>query len=485
MERVLKDLAPEKVFKYFEEISRIPRGSGNEKEISDYLVDFAKQHDLEVIQDEALNVIIKKPASNGYENSAGVILQGHMDMVCEKNRDVDHNFSEDSIKLQVKDDSIMAKGTTLGADNGIAIAYSLAVLSSNDINHPPLEVLITTEEETGMGGANNLSASDLEGDILINLDSEEEGVLLAGCSGGIRNKVSLPIEWKEASENNVPYLLKVRGLKGGHSGGDIDKGRGNANKIIARILDDLDSEINFNIANINGGAKANAIPREADAEIMIKAEDEKKIKDSLERWDQVLKNEFASSDPDIFVEVEELDKNIDKVFSDKTSKDIVTLLRLIPYGINTMSMDIDGLVESSNNPGVVYTDEDNIHVNSTVRSSVNSLKKDIIKRIELIAELVQAEVKNEGDYPEWEFAKESYIREVCVDTYKEMYGEKPEISAVHMGLECGLFKEIFDDLDMISLGPNMSGVHTPDEKLSISSTRRIWNYLCSILENIK
>jgi len=485
MSRVLNDLEPKAVFSIFEDMTQIPRCSGNEKQISDYLVNFAKERNLEVIQDEALNVIIRKPGTNGYENAPIVILQGHMDMVCEKNKITEHDFSKDPLKLRIEDDMIMATGTTLGADNGIAVAYALALLDSKDIPHPPLEVLVTTEEETGMGGANNLNPNNLKGKILINIDSEEEGTFLVSCAGGVRTSVKIPIEWEKPNESLIAYTLKVRGLKGGHSGMEINKGRGNSNKILGRVLNALSSKLVFSLAEVSGGAKTNAIPREADAVIVLSNKDKENLEIVVKQWSKIIKDELKTADPDVCLELEPSNQSYEKVFSKDTMDKLISALMLIPNGIQTMSMEIPGLVQSSINLGVVTTHDNEISLDSSIRSSISTLKEDIVNIISIIAKQLGLTIVNESDYPAWEFRKDSYIRNVFVDCYKNKYGKEPIITAIHAGLECGLFDEKFSNLDMISLGPNMYDVHTPDEKLSISSTQRTWEFLLEVLRSIK
>lgn len=485
LDNILNGLSPNLVFKYFEKISGIPRCSGDEKRISDYLLNFAKENNLEAIQDDALNIIIKKAATKGYENAPTVILQGHMDMVCEKNRGTEHDFQKDPIKLRVEDDFIKATGTTLGADNGIAVAYCLAILASDDIEHPALEVLITTEEETGMGGASSVKAENLSGKVLINIDSEEEGELLASCAGGIRNKIRLTIELEGKKEGFSAYKLSIRGLKGGHSGMDIDKGRGNSNKLIGRVLNDINSKLEIFISEINGGAKSNAIPREAEVVFFVREENKNTLLNIVKEWDKTFKNELRASDPGVTLEVEERDKKGYRVFSRALTDKIINLLVLMPQGIQTMSMDIKGLVQSSTNLGVVTTSEDEVTFESAVRSSVKTLKYSIVKEIEAISKLVGAVMELEAEYPAWEYKENSYIRNIFINVYKNMYGKDPKITAIHAGLECGILTDILGELDMISFGPNMFDVHTPDEKLSISSTDRMYNYLLEVLKSIK
>lgn len=485
MSKVLENLEPKSVFSFFEDLTQIPRCSGNEKKISDYLVEFAKKRSLEVIQDKALNVIIKKPGTKGYENAPTVILQGHMDMVCEKNKDTDHDFSFEPLKLRIEDDMIKATGTTLGADNGIAVAYALAILDSDEIPHPPLEVLITAEEETGMGGANNLDHNNLKGKILINIDSEEEGTLLVSCAGGIRNIISIPIEWDNPSGDLLTYELRIRGLKGGHSGMEINKERGNSNIILGRILQGISINNDLYLAKISGGAKMNAIPRESDATLLVNSKDKTKIEEEIREWNKIIGNELKTADSDFRIEFEQSNGKYEKTFSKETMRKLLVALTLIPNGVQTMSVEIEGLVQSSTNLGVLTTTEESVLLECAIRSSVKTLKLDIVRKMGVLANLIGANSESEGDYPAWEYRKDSYIREVFVDCYKKIYGKGPIITAIHAGLECGLFDEKFDDLDMISLGPNMYDVHTPNEHVSISSTKRVWEYILKVLKSIK
>ncbi|EOD00779.1 aminoacyl-histidine dipeptidase [Caldisalinibacter kiritimatiensis] len=484
MTRVLANLQPESVFKHFEELTKIPRGSGNEKEVSDFLVEFAKDNGLEVIQEDCLNVIIKKPGTEGYENAPTVILQGHMDMVCAKREDLDFDFTKDSIPVVVDGDMIKTEGTTLGGDNGIAVAMAMAILESDDIPHPPLVALFTVAEETGMDGVLNLNPEHISGDILINIDSEEEGVILTSCAGGVNNIVHLPIEWNEAGENKLTYKLAIKGLLGGHSGIEIDKNRGNAIKLLGRILDGISREIDINIANVNGGEKMNAIPKMAEAIILIKAEKEEELKALVNKYQEVFSNEFATADPDIKVYLEDVE-GVEKVFNTTTQKGLISILRLLPNGVQTMSADVEGLVESSNNIGVLTTEKDEIVFSSAVRSSVKSLKHEINERVQAICDLVGAKMELVSDYPEWQYKVDSPIRDLMAKVYEDMYGEEAKIEAIHAGLECGFLKEKLGDIDMVSIGPNLYDVHTPDEHLSVSSTKRVFEFLCEVLQRIK
>ncbi|MCF0147510.1 MAG: aminoacyl-histidine dipeptidase [Clostridium sp.] len=481
---ILQNLEPKKVFQYFEEISQIPRGSGNEKAISDYLVSVAKKLNLEVYQDEALNVIIKKPGTKGYENSETVILQGHMDMVCEKNKGTEHDFEKDPIKLRVVDDMVYATDTTLGSDNGIAVAYSLAILDSTDIPHPPLEVLITTDEETGMSGAMAVSKEHITGKILLNLDNEEEGHLLVSCAGGIRSKHLLKVNFEEVGNYNNFLHIAVRGLKGGHSGMEINKERGNSNKIMGRVLKSL-LPIDYKLASLHGGSKNNAIPREADAIIALKSEDVEKAKEIINSWTEVLVNELKTQDPGVNVSIVENTEKFDKVFNRVDTERAVNLLYLMPNGINTNSVEIEGLVESSTNLGVVSTKGDIVEYDSAIRSSVASLKDEIVLRCKTVADLLGADFETTAGYPEWQYDSESKVRELCQDVYKRMYGKDAKIVAIHAGVECGLFNEKLGKLDMISFGPDLFDVHTPQEHMSISSVKNVWEYLLEVLKELK
>lgn len=484
MERVLKGLEPEAVFTHFESLTRIPRGSGNEKSVSDFLVKFANELGLEAIQEECLNVIINKPAAKGYENAPRVILQGHMDIVCAKREDLEFDFTKDPIPVVLDGDMIRTKGTTLGADNGIALAMAMAILESKDIPHPPLTALFTVAEETGMDGVLGLSSKNISGDILINIDSEEEGTALSSCAGGVNSLVHLPIEWQDADTDKIAYKVSIKGLLGGHSGMEINKKRGNAIKLLGKLLDFINSDISVDIGHAAGGEKMNAIAKMADSVIMIDRADEDKLKNIVKSCEAIFSNELKTSDPDIklYIEKVQIPK---KVFSKSTKQSLISILRLIPNGVQTMSADIEGLVESSNNIGVLTTQNNEVIFSSAVRSSVKTLKEEISGRIRTICDLVNATMELAGDYPEWEYKVNSPIRDLMKEVYKDMYGEEIKIDAIHAGLECGLLKEKVGDIDMISIGPNLYDVHTPDEHLSIPSTKRVFDFLCEVLKRIK
>ena len=480
MKRVLQDLKPQSVFKYFEEISQIPRGSGNEKEISNYLKKFGEDLGLETIQDEYLNIIIRKPATKGYENAPCVMIQGHMDMVCEKNKDTDHDFTKDPLKLRLEDGMIYATGTTLGADNGIAVAMGMAILSDNSIEHPEIEFLVTVDEEAGMSGAMNLDGSQLKAKYILNLDSEEEGYILVSCAGGATAKSTLPIEYTNVSGDKVGLAIDIKGLLGGHSGMDIIKQRGNSNKLLGRLLNLL--SIDYDLAKVSGGSKNNAIPRESECIIAVNKNSVDEVKKQISDIEKIFKNELKTSDPGLVIEVSEAD--VEKVFTPEFKDKVIKMYNLMPNGVQTMSMDIEGLVESSTNLGVVVNSDNDILFESAVRSSVSTLKDDILNRMDLLTQSLKGSFKVESSYPAWEYAKGSKLEEICIEAYEKLTGKKPTIMALHAGLECGLLLSKMNGAEAISFGPDMFDVHTPNEHLDVKSTENTWDYLLTILKSI-
>lgn len=483
----IENLQPELVFNYFAEISKVPRGSGNEQGISDYLAREGKRLGLEVVQDENLNVLIKKPATESYENAPTVIIQGHMDMVCEKNKGKEHDFTKDPIELRVDGDYLYATDTTLGADNGIAVAMGLALLASDDIQHPALEVIFTADEEETMNGAMNIKGELFKGEYIINLDSEEEGTITVSCAGGVTAVVTIDKEYKTVENKKSAYKIDIKGLLGGHSGMEIDKQRANSNVLMGRLLNHISNvcNIEFDLVSVEGGLKNNAIPREAECIILVNSNDESKLEKEINNALQVFKNEYKTSDPDVTIEFEKCDKAYDKALNDKCKENIIELINLMPRGIQTMSMDIKGLVESSTNLGVIANNEENFVFEFATRSSVKSLKDDLNNRMTLLCNKLGVKLDLMDDYPEWEYAKDSKLEKICVDTYEEVMGKKPEIVAIHAGLECGLLLDAIKGAQAISIGPNLFDVHTPNEHLDIPSTKRTWKYLVAILKNIK
>jgi dipeptidase D len=478
---ILAGLKPERVFYYFEELTKIPRESGNEARISDYLAKLGHDMGHGVIQESSGNVIIKKSASPGYEVHEGVILQGHMDMVCVKEDHSTFDFAKDAIELIVDGDYIRTNGTTLGADNGIAVAMALAILEDKTLLHPKLTTLFTVSEETGMDGAIALNPEHLEGSVLINLDSEEEGVLLASNAGGANVDVILPIQWV-SHEYTHAYSVSIKGLKGGHSGIEIDKNRANGIKLIGRLLELLDIE-HFDIHGLEGGEKMNAIAKHATVRLATYLEVPQFL-EALEKIELIFKTEYQLSDPDVHIEFSSIDLP-EFVWSQETMHAALMCLRLIPQGVQTMSQGIPGLVESSNNVGVMTSSTSQLKIINAVRSSVGSLKEEIVNRIASIASLVDGGHKRYADYPEWPYRVDSFIRELMIQTYQDLYSQTMKVQAIHAGLECGLLSEKLGNIDMISLGPEMHDVHTPKEHLSISSTERVYHFLIEVLLRLK
>ncbi|SHJ24285.1 dipeptidase D [Dethiosulfatibacter aminovorans DSM 17477] len=479
MSRVLEGLKPERVFYNFEEISKIPRGSTNEKAISDYIVNWAEERGFKSYQDDVHNVVVYKEGTKGYENAPTVVLQGHLDMVCEKNEDSAHDFMTDPIKLEVRDDFIYADGTTLGGDNGVAIAMTMAILESEDIHHPPIEVLLTSDEETGMTGAMNLDPSVIDGRILLNLDSEGEGVFTTGCAGGVTVNFHGNVE-RRKSRYSKKYQIVIKGLKGGHSGADIHLDRINANKLMGRVINRIKDIVD--VESINGGTADNAIPREAFA--AVATDDAERLHAAIQESENIFENEYVFSDPGVQVEIKELADKPGNVFTDRFLESYLSLINLVPYGPLKINKEID-LVIQSNNPGVIKIEDDKMTIKCAARSSIESLTDDFVDKMVQLGSLTDFVVETKAFYPGWEYAKESYIRDVSTKVFRKEYGKNPQVMAIHAGLECGFFLKKIPDMDAISIGPDMYDIHTPEEHLSISSTERTFNLVKAILKDIK
>lgn len=476
---VLGDLEPKSVFGYFEDICNIPHGSGNMNKISQYCVDFAKEHQLEYMVDEMKDVIIIKEATPGYENAEPIILQGHLDMVCEKRPDKEKDFLTEGLDLCTDGKLIWADGTTLGGDDGIAVAYCLALLASKDLQHPRLEVVLTVDEETGLYGAEAIDLSMLQGKKLINLDSEEEGVFTVGCAGGVTLTCDIPM-FTEDLEGEV-YELKVTGLMGGHSGVEIHKGRGNSNVILGRVLLAIGQKMGLDIIKMEGGSKDNAIPRHSVAQVLIPAEEGAKFEALVKEQEEILKNELHASDAGIRLELTAKGEGNVEVL-DATSK-ITALhaLNNIPNGIQAYSMDMEGLVETSLNMGIMTQDGESLKMSFAVRSSIESAKQYLTDKVLMFVDMLGGSCELKGDYPGWAYNPKSDLRETFVKVYREMHGKEPMVEAIHAGLECGLFTKKIDGLDSISVGPNMHNVHTSEETLEVASVQRTWEFLCRVI----
>lgn len=498
--RVLENLKPERVFYFFEEICRIPHGSGNTGRISDYLAEFAAQRGLEHYQDAVGNVIIIKEASKGYEDHPAVMLQGHMDMVAVKKPDCDIDMEKEGLRLGTHGDWIYAEGTSLGGDDGIAVACGLALLDGSGYKHPRIELVITVDEEVGMDGARAIDFAPCRANTLINLDSEEEGIFLAGCAGGAR--VNFGLKYGESSLAGIPCSIEVAGLKGGHSGAEIHKGRGNANCLLGRILKRLEASADFGVESLWGGLADNAIPRQARAQLLITGyrsdcgeyrygedgfEEEAcraLIGELLTRTGKELSAELEQKDPDVRIEYSFGEAEERKCMEEKDAGRIASFLNAVPDGVQAMSGAMEGLVETSLNLGMLRCREGELKMGISVRSSLESAKYALIRRLKSLGDLAGAKVEVTGDYPGWAYRSQSPLREKMTRVYEEMFHKKPEIQAIHAGLECGLFSDKIPDLDCVSLGPDMKNIHTTEEELCVSSTERMWNFLIKLLEEM-
>lgn len=477
---ILTELEPKQVFKFFEEICQIPHGSGNCKAISDYLVTFAKERNLQWQQDDMYNVIMIKEATEGYVQEEPFVIQGHMDMVAVKKADCDINLEQDGLRLKIDGDRIYAEGTTLGGDDGIAVAFALAILDSQDLKHPRIEAIFTTEEEVGMEGATALDPSICKGRRLLNLDSEEEGILLTSCAGGCRAHVEIPVV-REAKQG-VIYKIQIDHMYGGHSGTEIDKEHGNAIKLLARALYMLQKQILVCLVDAYGGGKDNAIPRDAYAYILIQEKDSKSAEAIFEQIQKAFHSEYATKEPTMTVTMEQSDGNTDKgVVSAETTTVIAKYLMAIPNGIQHMSIDIEGLVETSLNVGIMELKDNIFTTDSAIRSSIESAKEEVKNQMAIITELSGGSISYHGEYPGWQYNPDSKLRKNMIRIYREMFGKEPEVQALHAGLECGILCDKLPGLDCVSFGPDIFDIHTTEERLSISSTKRMWDYVVRIL----
>ena len=460
----------ERVIGFFEEITKIPRGSGNTKMIADYLSSFARERGLKYVYDEYDNVIIYKNATKGFEEKPTVVLQGHTDIVCEKEPWCEIDMEKEGVRIFRDGDFIKADGTTLGADDGIAIAYALALLDSKDIPHPSIEAVFTSDEETGLTGAMNIDGERINGRIMLNLDSGDEGVFTVGCAGGVRADISLPIEREKSSAR--AYKISVEELLGGHSGVEIDKGRKNAIKLLSELLSTIPS---VKLSDLFGGNADNAIPREAYAVILAEEEPDKEALSKMA-------TKLAQKEPIRFkIEVCEIPES---VMNESTTRNILSLIQKLPTGVYKMSEDIEGLVETSSNVGVAHTGDDTFELTISVRSSKAVEKKELLEKIVAIAKEHGAGIDTRGDYPGWEYKKDSHLREVMRKSWKKLYKEEPKIIMIHAGLECGIFSDKLEGLDCVSTGPDHFDIHTPKERLSLSSTEKVWSFILDVLKNI-
>lgn len=476
-------LAPREVFRYFKEISYVPRASAHTEKISAYLVNFAKEHNLEYYQDEAGNVIIWKEGTPGYENSDMVMIQGHMDIVAEKTEDSIHDFQNDPLELIVDGDILTANKTTLGADDGVAIAMGLALLDSTDIPHPPLEFIATVDEEIGMLGAYALDGSKIRSRKVINVDSEDEGVITVGCAGAVDIFASFPADKKIVK--GVKYKYLVEGLLGGHSGLDIHQERANAGQIVARLFLDARDKAELNIVSINGGRATNVILGTVEGEVIVAKPDVKAFEESIVASTEEIKAEYRASDPGITISIEAVGEVSEEAIDTVCQDNFFKFLIACPVGVEHYSVELKGLVETSHSIGIIQLEDGRLLTKSMSRSSVNSRNVLLARKIRILAEALGARVELGSSYGAWEFNNKSDLLDVCIAAYKEQYGEEPVVSAMHAGIECGIWAEKLGKVDAVSIGPDISDVHSVNEKISIPSTERTWNYLKLILSHCK
>jgi dipeptidase D len=483
MSNVLKDLNPSALWTIFGEICNIPHPSKKEEKIGEYVVNFAKTHGLDVKVDEVGNVIIKKPATPGMENRRGVILQGHLDMVPQKDNDTVHDFEKDPIRPQIDGEWVKATGTTLGADNGIGVAAAMAVLQSKDVVHGPVECLFTSDEETGMTGAFGLKAGLFQGDILMNLDSEDEGELYIGCAGGINGTATFNYSEVPVPSGMSAFKVVVKGLNGGHSGVDIKLGRANANKLLIRYLYHASKKYGLRLANIDGGSLRNAIPRESMAIVVIPKDNEAKFKECIKYYEGIFKNEFSSLEPDLQFLAEPITAPA-SLIDEKAQKNFINAAYSCPNGVISMIPDMPDVVQTSNNMAIMKAEKGKIIVNCLLRSSVESAKEDLANMMESVFTMAGAEVVLDGSYPGWKPNVQSPILTTMKNIYQNRFGKIPEVKVIHAGLECGLLGGVYPNWDMISFGPTIRFPHSPSEKINIATVQKFWDFLLETLKNV-
>lgn len=475
------------VLKWFEEIDKIPRCSKHEKQISDWLCNWAKDKGYKFKRDKVDSIVIKIPASKGYEDSPITTIQGHMDMVCEKTPDSTHDFTKDPIKFIYDGDWLTADRTTLGADNGIAIAMALTMAEDKNIMHPPLELLFTVDEETGLTGANALEPGFIDGKILLNVDSEDEGVFTVGCAGGINTNLDLPLEYETNAPAFKEFKIEAGGMKGGHSGIDIPLGKANAIQIIARVLDYIISnDIDLRISDLKGGSAHNAIPRDAETIVFFDPSKFDKVNQSVKEIEEIIKFEFVNTDPDLFISIKEgFGDSSTKVQTSASTKNVIDFISALPHGVFAMSTDIKDLVETSNNLANIRIENDTLKILTSQRSSVNSRLNVITNKIESIARLAGGSALSSDGYPPWQPNMDSPLLARCTELYERMFNKKPVVEVIHAGLECGIIGDKYPGMDMISIGPTLKYPHSPDEKIKISTIGMVWDFITQFLKELK
>ncbi len=479
----LNQLYPQPLWQWFETICSIPHPSKHEQMLSQHIQDWVKAKGFDLLEDQVGNLIIKKPATAGMEDRKIVCIQAHLDMVPQKNNDKEHDFEKDPINAYVDGDWVTADGTTLGADNGIGMSSALAILGSTDIKHGPLEILLTIDEEAGMTGAFGLQAGVLEADILINTDSEQEGEIYMGCAGGVDAEIKVPMAWEGVESTQKAFKLEAQGLKGGHSGVNIHMGRGNANKLLARFLFGHADELALELASFSGGSLRNAIPREADIVFTVPTEKIELLNQRVDQFDGIVRAELAVADPSTSFTLTEV-ATPEKVMAEETQSDFIALLNAAPNGVIRMSDDVAGVVETSLNVGVITTEDECVNILCLIRSLIDSGRTEVEGMLTALAQLGGAEVEFSGAYPGWKPDNSSAVMALVNDTYHDIYKREPDIMVIHAGLECGLFKKPYPDMDMVSIGPTIRYPHGPDEKVLIETVGQYWELLLAVLERI-
>ncbi|MCL1043158.1 aminoacyl-histidine dipeptidase [Shewanella marisflavi] len=479
----LSQLQPQALWQWFEQICAIPHPSKHEQALSQHIQNWAKDKQLSVVEDKVGNLIIKKPATPGMENRKVVALQAHIDMVPQKNADKVHDFEKDPIEAYVDGEWVKAKGTTLGSDNGIGMASALAILGSDDIPHGPLEVLLTIDEEAGMTGAFGLEAGYLDAEILINTDSEQEGEIYMGCAGGVDAQITVPMVWQAAEPSLSTYTLTLSGLKGGHSGVNIHLGRGNANKLLARFLFNYADELALELTNFSGGSLRNAIPREASVSFMLPSENLPRLEALMQEYTDLVRQELAIADPGMLLTLSEIPAAT-QVMSEATQQTLIDLLHACPNGVMRMSDEIQGVTETSLNVGVITTEGESVSILCLIRSLIDSGREEVEGYLTALSNLAGAEVEFSGAYPGWKPDSSSPVMAIVKDTYESIYNKEPVIMVIHAGLECGLFKKPYPEMDMVSIGPTIRFPHSPDEMVLIETVDQYWKLLLAVLERI-
>jgi dipeptidase D len=473
------------ILKWFEEISKIPRCSKNEEAICKWFLQWAKDNNLETKTDKVQNVLIKVPGTAGYENSPSVVLQGHVDMVCEKTPDSPHDFTKDPIKMVYDGEWLTADKTTLGADNGIAMAMAMTVALDTETPHPPLELLFTVDEETGLTGASALEPGFVDGKILINIDSEDEGYFTVGCAGGINTNLSVPLEFGDVPGDYKLMKVDAGGMKGGHSGIDINKEKANAIKIIIQALKAAKDKIDVRVADITGGTAHNAIPRDSEAYVYVPAGKEDEVKGIIAEAEKTLKFEFKNTDPDMFIKIEDNGKSFDKAMTAEGTDKLIDFLTVLPHGVSAMSSDIEGLVETSNNCARARIEDGQIKVLTSQRSSLVSRIHSLTNKIEAVARLAGGEAKSSDGYPPWQPNMDSPLLAKSLEIYEGLFNKKPVVEVIHAGLECGIIGDKNPGMDMISIGPTLKFPHSPDEKIHVGTIGMVWDFLAELLKELK